>query len=151
ITGMGGNVGEGIAKSLYRHYPEATIFGSNNFNPIPGQIYLDELFVLPHATDPKYINSIVKLSSDLAINIILPSTDLECLIISQNKNAFPNNTIIPVSNYETQMTFNDKYENFVNFKKFHIPFCNSSLPSNYSGEFQNIIIKPRDGRGSRDI
>jgi carbamoyl-phosphate synthase large subunit len=45
----------------------------------------------------------------------------------------------------------DKYLCFKEFEKLQIGFCKSYLPSNFTLNFENIILKPRRGSGSKGI
>jgi carbamoyl-phosphate synthase large subunit len=82
------------------------------------------------------------------VHLIIPSTDYEVFYLGKVADRLP--TLI-ASAPCTALTFIDKMETYRAFKRVGLPFARSWLPSEYSGECGQIIVKPREGRGSRGL
>jgi carbamoyl-phosphate synthase large subunit len=58
---------------------------------------------------------------------------------------------VATSPEKTNKVFLDKYRTSRFFDENDMPFAESFLPSQYGGEFEEVVVKPREGRGSRGI
>lgn len=149
VTGIGGMVGQGVLRNLKNSSIPLYITGVNILEVSAGNHLCDKVVKVPYAYDPKYIEAMLKICKDEGIQLIIPTTDYEGYILSKNASAF--SCPIAVSGETAVDIFLDKYKTFLEFSKHGIPFAPSYLPSNYKGEFTKTIVKPRDGRGSRDL
>jgi carbamoyl-phosphate synthase large subunit len=154
ITGMGGNVGQGIARSLRAMGlgGRLRIVGTNTAAVSPGNHLCDAFFVVPFATDETYPELIRELCRREAIGVIIPSTDYETFHLARaveaRPDAFPPLAASPA---ETCRVFLDKWSTAQVFAKHGVAFAESCLPSQYRGQFDRVIVKPREGRGSRGV
>ncbi len=149
VTGIGGVVGQGVLRNLRAMNLMERIIGTNSSRVTPANHLCDEVYEVPLAVDPDYISSINKIILRNDVQLIIPSTDYEAHFLSLNSADLMCNAAVSASNV-TKLCL-DKYVNFVEFKKREIPFARSFLPSEYTNEFEHIIVKPREGRGSRQI
>jgi carbamoyl-phosphate synthase large subunit len=126
------------------------IIGSNTKYLSSGNHLCDRVRLTPFATDSDYIQTVRKICEDESINLIIPSTDYECycLSIEKNRELLPT---VATSPEKTNEVFLDKYRTSRLFDEYDIPFAKSVLPSGYGGEFEEVVVKPREGRGSRDV
>lgn len=150
ITGIGGNVGQGILRNIKAVYPNIELIGTNTIGFSAGNHLCDCVYTVPFAYDEKYIETIIELVNKHQVNLIIPSTDYEVYYLSLNKDKFS----IPVlaSHHLASEMFLDKYLTSIEFEKYKIPFAKTILPSEFeSKKFINNIAKPRKGRGSRGI
>ena len=100
-------------------------------------------------TSEDYINKLLEICINRKINLIIPTIDTELLILSQNKDLFMQNGIIPiVSNLEFIQTCRDKrisnqffVDNGIDIPQ-KIDKCAPIFP---------LFIKPYDGSLSKDI
>jgi carbamoyl-phosphate synthase large subunit len=148
VTGIGGNVGQGILRNIRNINSDITIIGTNVTDFSPGNHLCNRTYKIPYAYDQGFIESIKSICKENEVNLIIPSTDYEALYLSEKKAELPK---IATSDFETNRIFTDKFITFEQFKLTNIPFASSILPSKYSNEFADIILKPRKGRGSRGI
>ncbi|WP_338793465.1 ATP-grasp domain-containing protein [Bernardetia sp. MNP-M8] len=154
VTGIGGNVGQGILRNIqaYAKENEQFIFRIIGINVIPisaGNHLCDKTYEIEYAYDENYIPSIIAICETEKIDVVFPSTDYEVYYLSKNAHKLPKMAVSPT---ETNEVFLDKYKTWEFFAKHQIPFAHSYLPSTYpENAFQSYILKPKEGRGSRGI
>src|SRR5690606_7305992 len=83
------------------------------------------------------------------VDLIIPSTDFESCKLAEYRNEL--RCAVAASPYETTRIYLDKYKSYQHHNKNDIPFAWSCLPSEYHGQFESVIVKHRQGRGSRDL
>ena len=149
VTGIGGVVGQGIVRNARGMNRDLRIVGVNVSRVSAGNHLCDEVVEVPYAYDENYINAMLKVVSETGAELIIPSTDYESYYLAKHQVQFA----IPIAASPAEVTFFclDKYRNCEAFSKHNIPFAPSVLPSQFKGEFERYIVKPREGRGSRGI
>lgn len=147
VTGIGGNVGQGVLKNLIQLNLPIRIIGTNVVAISPGNYMCDKVYKLPYAYEPEYIPMIKEVVEGEKVDLIIPTTDYECLYLSRERMAN-----VMTSPAETNEIFVNKYKTYLSFKDKEIPFAMSYLPSEYDLEKKTpCIFKPKEGRGSRGI
>ncbi len=149
ITGIGGNVGQGILRNLQSTGYNLNLIGCNVSKLSAGNHLCDTVYEVPYAYDADYIPRMSEICQKEQIHMVLPSTDYEVYFLSLAKKQF--NAVIPVSEPETNICFLDKFKTWQLFSSHNIPFAESFIPSEYDNRFSDFILKPREGRGSRGI
>jgi carbamoyl-phosphate synthase large subunit len=149
VTGIGGNVGQGIIRNIRTTGFPIIIVGCNVLPFSAGNHLCDRFYQTPYAFHNDYINTIIKIVQEEEIDLIIPSTDYEVYYLSRSNTQIP--CEIAVSDIETAEIYLDKYKTFLYHKKYDIPFAPTFLPKDYKGSFKEIIVKPREGRGSRGL
>jgi carbamoyl-phosphate synthase large subunit len=149
VTGIGGNVGQGILRNIKATQFDIKTIGCNIIDFSSGNHLCDKFYKVPFANKEGYIDEIKYIIDKESIDLVIPSTDFEAYYLSKNvKNL---NAIVAVSDENTIFIYLDKYESFLHHKKNNLPFANTYLPSQYNYNFNEYIAKPRLGRGSRGI
>lgn len=149
VTGIGGVVGQGILRNLRAMEEDITIIGVN-VSPVSGGNHLcDEVYQVPYAVEKNYIDAICKIIGQHNVQLILPSTDYEAYHLSLSSVKIP--AVVAASPHEVCEFCLDKFLNFQEFDHQNIEFARSFLPSSYENQFKEFVVKPREGRGSRDI
>lgn len=148
VTGIGGNVGQGILRNIRSIDSGIYLVGTNISEFSPGNHLCDKVYKVPYSYDEGFIEQLLSICKAEQIDLIIPSTDYESLYLSEKREMFP--TMV-TSDYSTNQIFTDKYLTFENFSRHQIPFATSFLPSQYDFRFKEIILKPKQGRGSRGI
>lgn len=149
VTGIGGNVGQGIIKNIRSLDRQFRIIGTNTLPMSSGNHMVNKFYEVPYAIDESnFLNSIRDIIEKEKVDLIIPSTDYEMFVLS---NSILENVLIASSGKNASSIYLDKYDSFLHHQLFDIPFASSSLPSNYTGEYQNAIAKPRKGRGARGL
>jgi carbamoyl-phosphate synthase large subunit len=149
VTGIGGVVGQGILRNIRGMARDLEIVGVNIVRVSAGNHLCDAVYEVPYAYDPHYIDAIRSIVERENVGLIIPSTDYESYYLGVAKDQLP----CPVACSPAEITkfCLDKYLNYQAFAKYGIPFAESLLPSEYNGQFGKTVVKPREGRGSRNI
>ena len=86
VTGIGGNVGQGILRNILKTKFPIRIVGCNVADFSAGNHLCDSFYKVPFANDENYINSINAIVEKENIDLIIPSTDYEIYYLALNKN-----------------------------------------------------------------
>lgn len=148
VTGIGGNVGQGIVRNLLQAGIPLNVIGCNVTAVSAGNHLCQQVFTVPYAYDNGYIPAIKEICHQINIDLIIPSTDYEVFYLAKNRDILPLVAAMPA---ESAQIFLDKYLTWQVLSAAQVPFAKSYLPSEYSGGLEEIIVKPREGRGSRGI
>jgi carbamoyl-phosphate synthase large subunit len=149
VTGIGGNVGQGIIRNIISMIRPVRIIGTGVEDFSGGNHLCDKYYKLPYSYLENYISEILHVVKKEKVELIIPSTDYETYFLSKNKALF--NCALAVSEVSTCEIYLDKYLTYLHHHKHNIPFAKCILPSVYKNEFDNCIAKPRKGRGSRGL
>lgn len=149
ITGLGGNVGQGIVRNIKNIKLPIEVIGTDINDFSSGNHLCDKFYKVPFSTSPEYIPYIKKIIAKDNIKLVIPSTDFESNILAKNRSSL--GTVIATSEHSTTEIYNDKFKTSLHHEAHNIPFAKTSLPSNYNFNFQKCIAKPKKGRGSRGI
>lgn len=149
VTGIGGNVGQGIIRNIRKTSFPISVIGTNIVSFSAGNHLCDEFYLVPYAYDEAYISTIQSIVEKEKVDLIIPSTDYEVYYLMKNQS----NISCPVaaSAASTAEKYLDKYKTYLHHQKHNIPFGKAYLPSEYDQSFDEFIAKPRAGRGSRGL
>lgn len=148
VTGVGGNVGQGIVRSIRANWPEIMIIGTNTVRVSAGNHLCDVVHQVPFSTSPEYSSVIADISKRHSVDLVIPSTDYETYHLALLTQSLP---AVAVSPARTCQIFLDKWLTWEALSAAKVPFAPSILPSRYHSEFEHVVVKPREGRGSRDV
>ena len=149
VTGIGGNVGQGVLRNIRSLNLDIKIVGIDISGFTAGNHLCDVTYTVPYSYDSAYIPTIQQIVNKEKVDLVFPTTDYEIYYLSLNKNVI--HAVIAASNADIAKTYLDKYLTFQQHEKLNIPFAQSWLPKDYDGSCIDIILKPREGRGSRGI
>jgi carbamoyl-phosphate synthase large subunit len=149
VTGIGGNVGQGILRNIIASKYDITLIGCNTIEFSAGNHFCSKTYQVPFAFDSDYIPCINTIVRENKVDLVIPSTDYEIYYLAKNKS----NVLceVAVSGTKAAEIYLDKYKSFLHHKKNNIPFAASVVPGEYKGQFRECIAKPREGRGSRGL
>lgn len=148
VTAISGNVGQGILRCLKQRFPGFKIIGCDIGSLTAGHRYCDAFYQVPYSYEPGYAEIIPMICQQESVDLVIPATDYEVFYLGKIMERLPTLIATPPSD---SWTFIDKLETWRAFQKFNIPFAESCLPADYHHDFEEIIVKPREGRGSRGI
>ncbi|NMH29521.1 ATP-grasp domain-containing protein [Flavobacterium silvaticum] len=149
VTGTGGNVGQGVLRNIRSLGRNIRIVGTDISAFTAGNHLCDVTYAVPYSYDPDYIPVVAEIAEKENVDLIIPTTDYEVFYLSENKNHFK--AQVAASEATTAKKYLDKYLTYEYHAQHGIPFAKSWLPKDYDGSQQDIILKPREGRGSRGI
>lgn len=148
VTGIGGNVGQGILRNIQSYKYDITLIGTNTEAVSGGNHLCDKTYIVPFSSSTDYVPAMKRICKKENVNLIIPSTDFEMYFLAVAADQLP-----PIAGSDSKIAkiFLNKYQTWLEFNKSSIPFAQTSLPSQYNDGFGEIILKPAEGRGSRDI
>lgn len=149
VTGIGGNVGQGIVRNIRSSFPDIRIVGTDVVDFTAGNHLCDKTYKVPYAVSNEYISSIKNIVENESIDLVIPSTDYEVYVLALHKDQL--STVSAVSDAVVAKTYLDKYQSFQQHRKHNIPFVETWLADEFISYDGDIIAKPRQGRGSRGI
>ncbi len=149
VTGIGGNVGQGIIRNIRSTDFDIKVVGCNIVDFSAGNHLCDVFYKVPYAYDAEYISVILDIIKVEKIDLIIPSTDYEAYFLSEKEEVLP--CKLACSDLETTSIYIDKYKTFLHHKLHDIPFAEAQLPSEFDATYKEYILKPRKGRGSRGL
>lgn len=77
ITGIGGDLGQSMARVARDSFPEFTIIGADLHFENSASLFCDDLRILPPASDSSYVDALRALVENEKINLVLPATEHE--------------------------------------------------------------------------
>ncbi|MBO9153257.1 ATP-grasp domain-containing protein [Chitinophaga sp. GCM10012297] len=149
VTGIGGNVGQGIIRNILKCNYDVEITGTNISSFSAGNHLCDRFHEVPYAYDPAFLPAIRAIVEQEGIDLVIPSTDYEVYYLSANSASI--GAKVAASGPVAAELYLDKFLSYQHHSRHNIPFAASLLPSAYQSEFDGIIVKPRKGRGSRGL
>lgn len=149
VTGTGGNVGQGVLRNIRDLKHNIRIVGTDIARFTAGNHLCDATYAVPYSYDPGYVGAISTIISAENVDLVIPTTDYEVYYLSLNRDTL--GATVAASDAELAKIYLDKYLSFQHHQKHGIPFAPSWLPKDYDGPASGIIVKPREGRGSRGL
>lgn len=149
VTGIGGNVGQGILRNISSLDLPIKIIGCDIATFTPGNHLCDKTYKVSYSYQENYISEINEIVENEKVDLIIPSTDYEVYYLAFNKSKIK--TEIVTCDFDLAKLFLDKYLTYHYFLANGIPFAKSWLPKEYDFSQKEIIAKPREGRGSRGL
>ena len=154
ISGVGGDVAQGVIKSLNQSDLECCIYKIAS-EVQSSWLYLDaNSYISPLVSDPNYINYLCSFIKKHEIDIFIPCIDSEIKIISENKHYIKNATgaYVFVGDYDKIQICHDKLKTSYFLKESGVCFPESwPVTEDPSSLNFPLILKPRSGRGSKSV
>lgn len=149
VTGIGGNVGQGIIRNIRKTGFDIRVVGTNIVDFSAGNHLCDSFYKVPYAYDSGFLETMKEIVNNEKIDLVIPSTDYEIYHLSAGQTEL--GCPVAASGAAVAEAYLDKYLTSQLHKKFGIPFAETFLPSEYDFRFGECIVKPRKGRGSRGL
>ena len=143
VTGIGGNVGQGILRNIRSLNLPIRLIGTDVESFTAGNHLCDFSYKVPYSYDESYIPTLQQIIDKEQIDLVIPSTDYEVYYLSENKKLL--NATILASDSKTAKTYLDKYESYKYLSINTISFAKSWLPEEFDFSVKEIIAKPREG------
>lgn len=148
VTGAGGNVGQGVLRVLESLQDRPLRLVGTSTERVSAGNHLCEVYHrVPFAWDPDYLTAMRDVCQSDDVDLVIPTTDYETFLLASAEE-LPAVAVSPVGTCET---FLDKHLTAKRLHEVGIVFARSALAPEYDGEFDEVVVKPRKGRGSRGI
>jgi carbamoyl-phosphate synthase large subunit len=116
----------------------------------PALYHADEYELVPRVGDPQYVPELARLVEEHGVDLIVPLTDLDQLVLAEGRDRLGTAVLLPPAEVVAQM--GDKYTAHETFERLGIPSPPSWLPDRLPDDVEfPLIIKAREGFGSRHI
>lgn len=110
ITGAGGAAAVSVWKSLAKHYEVYMA----DIDPCAAGLYLvpaSRRFIIPSGKSPDFFKELLKICVDNAINVLIPTVDVELLEVARQNEQFVSHGIrVPLSSLHALELCRDKYK-----------------------------------------
>lgn len=164
LTCVGGRYSALMIDALRRGLGDNCIIIGLDKNPaVVNSAFCDYFYELPPATEAhNYIETLIALHNKHNINVLLPCSEIECKLLSENVELFhKKGLIVAVQDVKHSDLYTDKYKffRFINDKKlatfpiFEVnsvaELQNALVNLNYPND--KVVLKSRTGTGSRGV
>lgn len=149
VTGIGGNVGQGVLRNIKDLNLNIFLVGTDIALFTAGNYLCDATHQVPYSYESNFISVINDIVHQHHVDLIIPTTDYEVYFLSLHQDKIK--AKVAASEASIAQKYLDKYLTFVHHNALGIPFAKTWLPSEFNNEVSEIIVKPREGRGSRGI
>lgn len=149
VTGIGGNVGQGVLRNIKDMNLDIFLVGTDIASFTAGNYLCDATHQVPYSYEPNFISVINSIVIQHNVDLIIPTTDYEIYFLSLHQDKI--NAKVAASEASVAKKYLDKYLTYLHHDALGIPFAKTWLPSEFNNEVSDIIVKPREGRGSRGI
>ena len=150
VTGVsGGGVGRQCIKALRLGKHKYQIITCDT-NPLSLGLHhpsCDKNYLVPSSLEKSYISTLLAISVKEKIQVIIPGSEAELLVISQNKQVFINNNILVLANTKSVIeTCLNKKLTIQTLHRLGFKTPKSYIPKNYKDTRKNIhfpvVVKP---------
>lgn len=152
LTGIAGDVGQGIAQIIRNRFPDWRILGCDIHDRHGAAIFVDEWVIAPRADSPDYISWITSYVKCKKVDYCLPTSEAELLLFAKHKiNAVAECPLI-MPNFDAVNIGSDKLltNNFLKTIGCPTPWTIMARDSSEDTPFP-CIFKPRRGAGSKAV
>lgn len=142
-------MGQGVLRIIRSLNWAIRIVGTDVSGFTAGNHFCDAVYSVPYSYDSGYVRAIQRIVETENVDLVIPTTDYEIYYLSVHRDSI--RAVIAASSPDVARIYLDKYLTFQQHLKLDIPFARTWLPVDYDGSCSDIIVKPREGRGSRGI
>ncbi len=148
FTGGGGSGSEALNRLLGERYE--VHFADADMEAKPYSVASNSWHQIPFASDPAFIEGLHRLCRELAVDILIPGVDEELLPIAQARESMGCAVLLPP--VEFIRTHLDKLTSNSLLQAHRLPAPQTKPLSEHQRRISfPCIVKPRCGRGSRDV
>lgn len=150
ISGIGGDIAQGVAKILRKDRPDLRLIGSDIHDCHAGQKWVSQITVLPKAADKDYVPRLKEVLDKEQVRFFIPMTEAELAVLVGREDEFSETRFI-TAGHEVLKAGLDKWETNRTLLRLQLPAPKTRLlPCSENIEFP-CIIKNRVGSGSRGL
>ena len=116
----------------------------------PALYHADSYELVRRVGDPEYISQLAGLVAEYGVDLVVPLTDLDQLVLAAGREELGAAVLLPPADVVAQM--GDKYVAHETFERLGITSPSSWLPENLPPDVElPVLVKAREGFGSRHI
>ncbi|MCS6131032.1 ATP-grasp domain-containing protein [Clostridium botulinum] len=152
VTGVGGDIGQGIIKCLIDVNYATNLYGCDLDKYAAGRKLVKDFFISPSIeVEENYIEFLSKIIKDKNIEYIVPSSEVEIKLLGKyRKLEIFKNVNILINNQLILDTFLDKYKTIIFFEQNKIMYPKTYLIEEFKEQLPfPVILKLREGAGRK--
>lgn len=160
FTDVGHPITGSTLKDLKKQSDDFYIVGIDNTLDTMGNLWVDKFYLISKPSNPNYIKDLFGVASKEKVDLIVPWTNEEALLIAKNEKIFSNSGIKLLNNTEERIhSVVDKGLMYNNLKSKGFPVPNYKLVSNINDlkeailelgySDKPVVVKPRSLSGER--
>lgn len=156
VTGVGGTAGQSVISALKAMRGRIRIIGVD-MNPFSAGLYVvDKGYVVPSADDSNFVSQLARVCAEERVRVLIPTVDEELLPLALSKSSFEKQgTTTLLASPQLVEKALDKWASYLVLRDAGIPVPKTMLPADRDSVIKSLglplIIKPRKGRGGRDV
>jgi len=160
LTCVGGEFGPYMVNAMKNGAHKARVIGIDHNPQAVGRPFCDVFLQAPTGKDPAYPAFISKLVSDQKIDLIIPTSDEEALVLSRMKGSLPD-TIVATVGPELLTKLSSKTATYRLLEEHQLPCPDWDEVSDWEKllttaesflkKHGRIVVKPAISRGGRDV
>ena len=163
ITSVGGELSPSVILSIKKERNITTeVIGTDIKSKAIGKNFCDYFYKVPEPNQKKYVTKISSICKKHKIDLVLPTSDEEALILSKNRRIIEKNyTKLACTNFKSIKIFNDKISTYKKLEKFSFPKTNYKIIKSQDmllkeinkmlTKYNEIVCKPSNSRGGRNV
>ena len=150
ITGIGGEIGQGISLLIKKYFPSFEISGTDYHKRHSGKLFVKKFYLLPKVTEKKYLKKISNILKKKRIDIVIPTSENEIQYFNRIRNKIDcQKFILPSPELINVGSQKMKTSNFLKYNNIMRPWTYEIKDFNKIKKFP-CIVKPNIGRGSKN-
>lgn len=152
ITGIGGDVAQGIATIVRETFPAWRIIGMDIHERHGGALFVEKFYMAPRVDDPTYSGWLERLIARERVDLCVPTSEAELIHLSRAGNATVAGIPLVMANREAIEIGSDKLRTAQFLIGTGIPAPRTVPAEGFGPEFPlPCIFKPRRSAGSKGI
>ena len=157
VTQASGLIGYSILRSLKESKYNYHLYGSTIYDNSIALAFCDKFLKCPLTTDKNYINWLLKIIEEYAIDLIIPAATVDVTCWNTHRAILEESNVKMVLNSHELITLcDDKWEFYKVLEKIN---CHHAIPTTLESDFDNLVkklglpflLKPRQSEASRGI
>lgn len=152
ITGVGGDIGQSIARILGELDFIDRIIGTDISNDNAGHFYCDWVFTIPKSNESNYFEELTRIIRENDVQFLIPTSEPELKTFGlDSKVQNISGAEVIMANANAHNIGFDKLKTIKFLEENNLPFPKTSLISKLSSVEYPAIIKDRFGSGSKQL
>lgn len=150
ITGIGGDISQGVATILRENRPDLRLIGVDVHAQHGGHLFVDNFLLVPKAGDPEYLDTIKEIVRKYSVGMVIPMSEPELAATLPFPELAPNVKWITAGERVVKAGL-DKLETMNALRGLDIPVPWTCTVVDGHPTVYPCILKNRSGSGSRAV